>query len=91
MQTTQQRQLDEPRTIRSVSLMALVFAIGTALGAIIDIRPTVSSAATVPVGDRSYDAVEETRADRGLSVPVGDRSYDAVEQTRADRGLSIGR
>lgn len=91
MQTTQQRQLDEPRTILSVSLMALVFAIGTALGAIIDIRPTVSSAATVPVGDRSYDAVEETRADRGLSVPVGDRSYDAVEQTRADRGLSIGR
>lgn len=60
MQTTQQRQLDEPRTILSVSLMALVFAIGTALGAIIDIRPTVSSAATVPVGDRSYDAVEET-------------------------------
>lgn len=91
MQTTQQRQLAEPRTILSVSLMALVFAIGTALGAIIDIRPTVSSAATVPVGDRSYDAVEETRADRGLSVPVGDRSYDAVEQTRADRGLSIGR
>ncbi len=45
------------------------------------------NAASGPAGDRSYDAVEETRADRGLSLPAGDRSYDAVEETRADRGI----
>ncbi|HEY7701517.1 MAG TPA: hypothetical protein VIB02_04330 [Candidatus Limnocylindrales bacterium] len=90
MQTTQQRQLIDPRAIRNVSLIALVFAVGTALGTMIDIDPTaVSGPASVPIGDRSYDAVEETRADRGLSVPAGDRSYDAVEETRADRGLSV--
>ncbi len=89
MHTTQQRHLIDPRAL-IVPLMALVFAAGTALGSIVDIdAPTIAGPMAVPAGDRSYDAVEETRADRGLSVPAGDRSYDAVEETRADRGLSV--
>ena len=90
MHTTQQRHLIEPRAILIVPLMALVFATGIALGAIVDQHPgAVSGQVSVPAGDRSYDALEETRANRGLSVTVGDRSYDAVEETRADRGLSV--
>jgi hypothetical protein len=90
MQTTQQRHLIDPRPILKIASMALVFAVGTALGTVIEFGPTtVAGPASIPVGDHSYDAVEETRADRGLSIPVGDRSYDAVEETRADRGLSI--
>jgi hypothetical protein len=90
MQSTQQRHLIDPRAILIVSLMTLVFAGGTALGAMLDLdQAAVSGPVSIPAGDRSYDAVEETRADRGLSIPAGDRSYDAVEETRADRGLSV--
>ena len=87
MHSTQQRHLIEPRAFLIVPLMALVFATGIALGALVDGQWTVSGLVSVPAGDRSYDAVEDTRADRGLAVPAGDRSYDAVEDTRADRGL----
>ena len=69
MQSTQQRHLIDPRAVRNVSLMTLVFAVGTALGTMIDFDPTTLPApASVAIGDRSYDAVEETRADRGLPI-----------------------
>jgi hypothetical protein len=89
MHTTQQHKLTEPRTLVLVPFMAIVFAAGTLLGAVADIDLPSGGAVSIPAGDRSYDALEETRADRGLSIPAGDRSYDALEETRADRVLSI--
>jgi hypothetical protein len=88
MQALQKRHVVEPRIGIAALGAAAIFAAGMILGTLIDPDAvTIGSATDVPIGDRSYDAVEETRADRGLSVPMGDRSYDAVEQTRADRGL----
>jgi hypothetical protein len=87
MHTTQQHSLIEPRNIVLVTFMALAFAAGTLLGAVADFDLPTGSAVSLPAGDRSYDALEETRADRGLSIPAGDRSYDALEETRADRGI----
>jgi len=89
MDTTSDRHLVDPRSGAAAAVGAAIFAVGIVLGTlIIPGAPAVGSPVAVPVGDRSYDALEETRADRGLSVPVGDRSYDALEETRADRGLS---
>jgi hypothetical protein len=91
MHATNTRQIVDPRAGLAAVAAAVIFAAGIALGSAIDLDgpaagdPTLS----VPVGDRSYDALEDTRADRGLSIPVGDHSYDALEDTRADRGLSV--
>jgi hypothetical protein len=88
MHTTQQHSLIEPRTIVLVAFMALAFVAGTVLGTAADLElPAAGGTVAIPAGDRSYDALEETRADRGLSIPAGDRSYDALEETRADRGI----
>ncbi len=91
MQATRQPTFSEPRTAFAVPILAVVFAAGTVLGMVIGVQaPAIGTqVVTVPAGDRSYDALEDTRADRGLSVPTGDRSYDALEDTRADRGLSV--
>lgn len=85
MQATNTRQVVDARTGAAAVLAAIIFAAGIALGSFMDLGlPGLGGATAVPLGDRSYDAVEETRA-RGFSqsVPLGDRSYDAVEETRA--------
>ena len=88
MQATQAHQPFSTQTILLIPVMALVFAAGAVLGAAADVDiNAVSDQVSIPAGDRSYDAVEETRVNRGLSIPAGDRSYDAVEETRADRGI----
>jgi hypothetical protein len=87
MHATRPQQLIDMRTLSLIAVMALVFAAGTIVGGIV--APDLQAAQGVSVaGDRRYDAVEETRANRGLSVPAGDRRYDAVEETRANSGLS---
>jgi hypothetical protein len=91
MQATQQPTFSQPRTALVAPILAVVFAAGTVLGMVIGVgAPGIGQqVVSVPAGDRSYDALEETRANRGLSVPAGDRSYDALEETRANRGLSV--
>jgi hypothetical protein len=91
MRATQQPTFSQPRTALAVPILAVVFAAGTVLGMVIGVQaPGIGNqVATVPAGDHRYDALEETRADRGLSVPAGDRRYDALEETRAGRGLSV--
>jgi hypothetical protein len=86
MQATDTRPLADPRAGLAAVAAAVIFAAGIVLGAMIHPDPaTVGSQISAPLGDRRYDAVEETRLDRGLSVPLGDRRYDAVEETRLDR------
>ena len=89
MQATRPQQFIDTRTISLIGFMVLVFAAGTVVGGAVDADLPAVQGLSVPAGDRRYDTVEETRANRGLSVPVGDDSYDAVEETRADRGLSV--
>jgi hypothetical protein len=87
MQATRSQQLIDTRTISLIAIMVLVFAAGTAVGGALDADLPAAQGVSV-AGDRRYDAVEETRANRGLSAPAADGSYDAVEETRANRGLS---
>jgi hypothetical protein len=90
MHATPTRHLADPRIGVVTAVAAAIFATGIALGTwIAPDASLVRSPIVVPAGDRSYDAVEATRADRGVAVPAGDRSYDAVEETRADRGASV--
>ncbi|HET9084338.1 MAG TPA: hypothetical protein VFN41_08005 [Candidatus Limnocylindrales bacterium] len=90
MQATQQQTLKEPRTALAAVVLAVAFSTGTVLGLAIGVSgpkfgPTVTAA---PIGDRSYDAIEETRAASGLLTIAGDRSYDAIEDARTIRGVS---
>jgi hypothetical protein len=87
MHATRPHQLVDTRTILVIPLMALAFSVGAIAGAAVGADVPASPGLSVPAGDRSYDALEETRANRGLSVPAGDRSYDALEETRGNRGL----
>lgn len=88
MQATNTRQLVDPRAGIAAVAAAVIFAAGIVLGTLIDPdAPAVGSQVAVPVGDRRYDAIEETRLDRGLSVPVGDRRYDAIEESRANHDV----
>jgi hypothetical protein len=86
MHATRPQHLIDTRTISLIAIMVLVFAAGTTLGGALDADLPAAQGVSV-AGDGSYDAVEETRANRGLSVPAGDRRYDALEETRADRGI----
>jgi hypothetical protein len=88
MHATNARQLVDPRAGLAAVGAAIIFAAGIVLGTMIHPdASTVGSQVVVPLGDRRYDAVEETRLDRGVSVPLGDRRYDAVEETRLDRDI----
>jgi hypothetical protein len=87
MQATRPQQFIDTRTILLMGSMVLVFAAGTIVGGAVDADLPAAQGVSAPAGDRSYDAVEATRANRGLSVSAGDHSYDAVEATRANRGL----
>ena len=85
MQAANTRHAMDHRAGAAAFLAAIIFAAGIALGSFIDLSvPSVGGAVSVPVGDRSYEAAEKTRANGGLSVPVGDRSYEAAEKTRAN-------
>ncbi|HEX2469146.1 MAG TPA: hypothetical protein VHK05_01035 [Candidatus Limnocylindrales bacterium] len=90
MQALQDRHLVDPRPAIAAAGAAVIFAAGIVLGTLIDPdAATLGTVSAVPVGDRSYDAVEETRLRLGSSPTSVDRSYDAVEETRANRGLSV--
>ncbi len=90
MHATNTRQLVDPRAGLAAVAAAVIFAAGIVLGTMIDAgASTVGSQVAVPLGDRRYDAVEQTRLDRGLWVPLGDRRYDAVEESRLSRDLSV--
>jgi heme/copper-type cytochrome/quinol oxidase subunit 1 len=67
MHATTTRHLVDPRSGAAAAVVAAIFAAGIALGTLIASgAPAVGSTVYVPLGDRRYDAVEETRADRGL-------------------------
>jgi len=72
MHATKTGQLVDPRAGLASVAAAVIFAAGIVLGTMINAgASTVGSQAAVPLGDRRYDAVEQTRLDRGLSVPLG--------------------
>jgi len=85
MHATQQQTFNQPRTALAAVVLAIAFSTGTALGLAIGISgpklATVTAAA--PIGDRSYDAIEQDRAREGALIVAGDRSYDRIEGARA--------
>jgi len=88
MHATQQQTFKEPRTALAAIILVVAFSTGTVLGLAIGVSgpkfgPTVTSA---PIGDRSYDAIEASRAASGPLPMAGDRSSDAVEAARAYSG-----
>jgi len=91
MHATQQQTFKEPRVALAAVALAVAFSTGTVLGLAIGVSGpkfgTVTAAA--PVGDRSYDVIEEGRAVSGALSVAGDRSYDAIEQARAGTGKTI--
>jgi len=91
MQATQQQTFKGPRSAVPVLIFGVVFASGTIVGmALSTWAPAISiQTLSTPAGDRSYDAIEDARATRGVSISTGDRSYDAIEDARATRGASI--
>lgn len=92
MQTTQHQQFIQPRVILATAAMALLFGAGIFVGAAFDGGlPALGSQVAAPAGDRSYDALEETRASRDLPTradhgrvwsPTGGTWYttDALEE-----------
>jgi hypothetical protein len=88
MQATQQQTFREPRIALAAVMLAVAFSTGTVLGLAIGVsRPQLGSNATAaPLGDRSYDAIEESRAAGRTLTVAGDRSYDAIEESRAVGG-----
>ena len=87
MHATPTRHLADPRIGVVTAVAAAIFATGIALGTwIAPDASLVRSPIVVPAGDRSYDAVEETRADRGASVPTDLHNFDALQKIHAARG-----
>jgi hypothetical protein len=76
--TTSPKLIDQQPAAMAV-LAAVVFAVGIALGAVMDLR-VASTTSSIAAPDTSYDAVENARAQFGVTVP--DTSYDAVEAAR---------
>ena len=71
MHATDTRQLVDPRAGLAAVAAAVIFAAGIVLGTMINAgASTVGSQVAVPLGDRRYDAVEQTRLDRPMR---GDR------------------
>lgn len=62
-----------------VVLVVLAVMFGTASFA--------TRSATVPDADRSYDSLEQVRAQRSSAVTVTDSTYDLIEQIRNGRGI----
>ena len=91
MQATQQQTFKEPRTALAAVILAVAFTTGTVMGLAIGVsRPQFGPATTAaPLGDRSYDAIEESRAGAAALSVTGDRSYDAIEEARAGIGKTI--
>ena len=91
MHATQQQTFKEPRMALAAVALAVAFSTGTVLGLAIGVSGpkfgTVTTAA--PVGDRSYDVIEEGRAASGLVTIAGDRSYDAIEKARTSRAATV--
>jgi hypothetical protein len=88
MHATPTRQLLDPRIgAAAAAVAAAIFAAGLALGTLVTpVAPITAPAVAVPAGDGSYDAVEQTRADRGLAGPVVIQNYDALRKVHAQRG-----
>ena len=91
MHATQQQTFKEPRTALAAVILAVAFSTGAVVGLAIGVsRPQFGSNATAAaLGDRSYDAIEGSRAVSGALSVAGDRSYDALEQARAGTGTTI--
>ncbi len=90
MHATNTRQLVDPRAGFAALAAAGIFAAGIVLGTMIHPEASaVGSQVSVPLGDRRYDAVEETRLGLGSSPVSVDRSYDAVEETRLVRASPV--
>jgi hypothetical protein len=84
--TTSPKFVDQRQTIL-VALAAILFAVGIALGAAMDLDLKIApAAATVSAPDTSYDAVEKIRAQSGIAP---DTSYDQVERLRAQSGVTV--
>lgn len=91
MQATQQQAFKEPRTALAAVILAVAFSTGAVVGLAIGANGTKFGPTTTPapLGDRSYDVIEEGRAVSGALSVAGDRSYDAIEQARAGTGKTI--
>jgi hypothetical protein len=89
--TTQQRHLIDTRSARAFLLATTIFAAGAALGATAAVvtAPAARGQTVIVAGDRRYDAIEESRANSGLTPVAGDRRYDAIEESRANSGLTL--
>ena len=85
MQATQQQTLRGPRSALPVLMLGVVFVTGTIVGIALSTWVPAISIPTVstPAGDRSYDAIEDSRATRGVAVSASEPSYDAVEHALA--------
>ena len=59
-------QLIDTRTILLIPFMVLAFSAGAVVGSAVHADVPADRGLSVPAGDRSYDALEETRADRGI-------------------------
>ena len=78
--TTSPKLIDQQPAALAV-LAAVVFAVGIALGAVMDLDLRIAStSSSIAAPDTSYDAVENARARFGIAAP--DTSYDAVEAAR---------
>lgn len=71
------------------ALAAVVFAVGIALGAVMDLDLRIASTtSSIAAPDTSYNAVEGARAQLGVNA---DTSYNAVEGTRAQLGVEASK
>ena len=80
MQATQQQALKEPRTALAAVILAVAFSTGAVVGLAIGANGTKFGPTTTPapLGDRSYDAIEQARAGTSKTIVAGDRSYRGI-------------
>ena len=84
--TTSPKIIDQQPAALAV-LAALVFAVGIALGAVMDLDLRIASTtSSIAAPDTSYNAVEGNRAQFGVAP---DTSYNTVESLRAQSGVTV--
>lgn len=85
--TTSPKLIDQQPAALAVLATIVIFAVGVALGAVMDLDLKFAPAAAVTAPDTSYDYVEGLRGQAG-AFGAPDTSYDAVEKLRAQSGVT---
>jgi hypothetical protein len=85
--TTSPKLVDQRPAAIAVLATIVIFAVGIALGAVMDLDVQLAPAAAVTAPDTSYDYVEGLRGNAG-AFGAPDTSYDAVEKLRAQSGVT---